>query len=282
MNIVVLPLLLMAAGTATEYRQNPVLIELITQGVQMPEGTVIKLPPPLLGKEMDAAAQRAAIERILPRHCTFEDFTARNSQAPLALKNQPRDEKGYTLRTLHVYFVARGRWNVLSSKEFGDTILKKKKEEAKKDAGSSMTAGFLTDKEMAKRKLKSVTEKHWGDRYFYSTFCLFDMVEVSATRLRGPQRDARRRGDCRPHRPPVRQGQGLSQPVAADRQGRPGQTRAGTEAALCGHGLLREGHPAEGARRPSSSRSTRRSTSPRGGSTGRRRWRSWPRSSTSR
>ena len=45
-----------------------------------------------------------------------------------------------------------------------------------------MAAGFLTDKEMANRKLKSVTEKHWGDRYFYSTFSLFDMVEVRATR----------------------------------------------------------------------------------------------------
>ncbi len=182
MNIVVLSLLLMAAGDATEFRKNPVLNELITKGIAMPEGTVIKLPPPLLGKEMDAAAQRAAIEKILPRHCTFEDFTAQNSQAPLTLKNRPLDKKGYTLRKIDVYFVARGRWNVLSSKEFGDTILKKKKEEAKKDAGSSMTAGFLTDKEMAKRKLKSVTEKHWGDRYFYSTFCLFDMVEVSATR----------------------------------------------------------------------------------------------------
>ena len=35
---------------------------------------------------------------------------------------------------------------------------------------------------MAKRGLKTVTGKHGGDSYFYSTFSLCDMVEVSATR----------------------------------------------------------------------------------------------------
>jgi hypothetical protein len=183
MNILAAVVLLTAAG-ATGFRDNPVLTELTTKGITMPEGTVVKLPRPLLGKEMDAAAQRATIEKILRfAHCDFDTFTARNSQAPVALdKGKAIVNKGYTLRTIHVYFVARGSWRVLSSKDFGDTILKKRKEEAKKEGGSSVTGGFLTDKELAKRKLKSVTEKHWGDRYFYSTFWLFDMAEVSVTR----------------------------------------------------------------------------------------------------
>ena len=46
-----------------------------------------------------------------------------------------------------------------SSKEFGDNILKQKKEDVKKQGGGAMTAGFLTDKEMAKRGLKTVTGK---------------------------------------------------------------------------------------------------------------------------
>ena len=185
MNIVAAALLLTAAGAAG-LPENPVLKELTTQGVKMPEGTVVKLPPPLLDEGMDAAAQRAAIEKIIPRRYDFDAFTAHNSDAPVSValkKPKSQDSDKYTLRKIDVYFVARGSWDVLSSKAFSDTILKKKKEEVKKQpGGSSMTAGFLSDKEMQKRKLKAVTEKHWRDRYFYSTFRLFDEVEVSATR----------------------------------------------------------------------------------------------------
>ena len=174
-----------AAGAAG-LPENPVLKELTTQGVKMPEGTVVKLPPPLLDEGMDAAAQRAAIEKIIPPRYDFDAFTAHNSDAPVSValkKPKSQDSDKYTLRKIDVYFVARGSWDVLSSKAFSDTILKKKKEEVKKQpGGSSMTAGFLSDKEMQKRKLKAVTEKHSRDRYFYSTFRLFDEVEVSATR----------------------------------------------------------------------------------------------------
>ena len=154
MNIVVLPLLLMAAvgGTAATTGapaadKNPVLTELTQQGIKMPEGTVVKLPAPLMGQGMSAAAQKAAVEKIMPPNCTFEEFTAKNSQAPFALKIvSPKGKKNYKLRMVNLYFVARGKWAVLSSKEFGDNILKQKKEDVKKQGGGAMTAGFLTDK----------------------------------------------------------------------------------------------------------------------------------------
>ena len=93
-----------------------------------------------------------------------------------------KGKQGYALRAIDLYFVARGDWKVLTSKEFGDAYLKQRKQQADKQEGGAMTAGFLTDKELAKRGLKTVTGKHWGDRYFYSTITLCDMVEVSATR----------------------------------------------------------------------------------------------------
>ncbi len=190
MNIVVLSaFLLTAAGgaaaktDAADGRGNPVMTELIEKGIKMPEGTVVKLRPPLLNTGMDADAEQDTIKKVLPRRYTFADFTAENSHAPIALKirDVPGNE-GYTLRVIDLYFAARGSWEVLKSKKFGDTILKKGKQQASKQAGGTMSAGFLTDKEIAKRGLKTVTKKQWSDRYFYSTMSLAEMVEVSATR----------------------------------------------------------------------------------------------------
>ena len=160
------------------------MTELIEKGINMPEGTVVKLRPPLLRDGMTAAEKKAALLAILPPKCTFEEFTSPNSDAPVTLKIESiKGKQRYMLRKINFYFVARGKWDVLTSKEFGDKILAKKKEaETKKEEGSTLAAGFLTDKEMAARKLKIVTKKTWGDRYFYSTFTLFDMVEVRATR----------------------------------------------------------------------------------------------------
>ena len=74
---------------------------------------------------------------------------------------------------------------MLISKEFSDTLMKKKggKPEDSKDAsGMLRRSGFLTKEEAAKRGLKIVSGNGSGDGWFYTTFALMDMVEVSATR----------------------------------------------------------------------------------------------------
>ena len=58
------------------------MTELIAKGIKMPEGTVVKLPPPLLRDGMDAAAQQAAMHEILPPNCAFDEFTSREFARP--------------------------------------------------------------------------------------------------------------------------------------------------------------------------------------------------------
>ena len=176
-------------ATADLSGENPVLIELVEKGIQMPDGTVIKLPAPTLGNGMDATAQKAAIKKIMPKNCTYEDFTDSSTQAPFGLKKRTpkgkaaKDKQEYTFRTVDLGFVAHGRWDVLNSDKFADGFTKPStKANTKNQGGALKKSGFLSKEEMAKRSLQSLTKKGQEDRYFFSTFSLFDMVEVSATR----------------------------------------------------------------------------------------------------
>jgi hypothetical protein len=173
------------AAVADLSGENPVLVELVEKGIQMPDGTVIKLPAPTLGNGMDAAAQKAAIKKIMPRNCTYEDFTDTSTQAPfgLKIKTPPSRNDKYTIRTVDLGFVVHGKWDVLTSDKFADGFTKPNtKANTKNQGGALKKSGFLSKEEMAKRSLQSLTKNGQEDRYFFSTFSLFDMVEVSATR----------------------------------------------------------------------------------------------------
>lgn len=184
MNVAVFSLFvaLAAAGPAAA-EDNPVLAELLSKGVAMPDGSALKLPAPILPDGLDAAQQTAAITKLAAPNTTIEQFTQKSSSAPIALKVRTvRGEQGTVFRTIDFGFVAYGRWETLVSKEFGDTIVNTKKEENTKKTRTVSKAGFLTAEETRKRDLAPKVKKGQEERYFYTTFTLFDLVEVSATR----------------------------------------------------------------------------------------------------
>ncbi len=176
-----------AADDAAPIRENAIFKELTETGLKMPEGTMVKLPPPILADGLDAAAQQEAIMKFnVPLDCTWDDFVADDSHAPVRTKiiTLKKGKPGYALRVMNAGFVARGKWDVLVSKKFSDTLTEKKGEKANAKGGGGMLrrSGFLTKEEAAKRGLKIVSGKEGGDSWFYTTFALMDMVEVSATR----------------------------------------------------------------------------------------------------
>jgi hypothetical protein len=79
-----------------------------------------------------------------------------------------------------MWFVARGDWGILTSKEFLESVMKTKDEGKSRVVSKS---GVLTDEEMAKRKLTATTKAGYEERFVYTTFSLFDRVEISATRF---------------------------------------------------------------------------------------------------
>jgi hypothetical protein len=162
---------------------NPVFADLLQKGVTMSDGKDYKLPAPAVADALDAAGQRAAIEKISGGRYTFEDLMQKTSSAPVMIKIRTlkaAEGESTTIRAIDVWFAAHGKWETLNSKDFLDSLAKGKDTEGENRIVSK--SGFLTDEEMQKRKLKLQMPEEQETKFVYATFSLFDQVEVSATR----------------------------------------------------------------------------------------------------
>ena len=184
----VFSVMLITAGVAVasdSAPDNPVLRELLEKGVSMSDGKAYKLPPPSMGEGLSAAEQKAVIEKIGKlKGFSFADLTDNRTAAPIVLVIRPlkeSDDESSAVRSIDFWFVAHGKWEVLESKEFLDNISKAKDGENKNEVVSK--TGFLTDTEMKKRGLKLDSTPEREMKFVYTTFSLFDQVELSATRL---------------------------------------------------------------------------------------------------
>jgi hypothetical protein len=181
MQLTTLPLLLFVLSAAPA--ENPVFKELQEQGVKTSDGKNYRLPPPMMADGLDAAGQKKAIEKAADAKNTVEDLLRKSYYAPVVVKIKtlrPMTEKGSAVRSVDVWFVAHGDWNVLNSKKFADSTAGV---EGDKKSEVVLKAGVLTNDELKKRKLTAKIQKDREERFLYTTFVLFDRVEVGATRL---------------------------------------------------------------------------------------------------
>jgi hypothetical protein len=193
MNALALPMffLLAAAGPAVP-DANPLLGELTEKGVVMPDGTAIKLPPPVLEDGANRAAAVQAVAKIGPPSKSLDNFSLKIQTTKGTAKG-----KEALYRRIDAGFIARGRWEILNSQKFADTFLrtaKQQAEKAKEDDGKAKEnegdpadrmlsrSGLLTKEEMQRRGLGGTPKRGIEERYFYTTFKILDRVEVSATR----------------------------------------------------------------------------------------------------
>ena len=188
LNIVFFSLLILAvtpAAPADPATDNPVFKELLEKGVNMSDGKAYKLPPASMGEGLSAAEQKAVIEKIGKlKGFSFDDLTDNRTAAPVVLvirTLKDSDDESSIVRSIDMYFIAHGKWDVLNSKEFLDGISKAKDGDNKNEVVSK--SGFLTDAEMRKRGLKLDSTPEREMKFVYTTFSLFDQVELSATRM---------------------------------------------------------------------------------------------------
>lgn len=180
---------LVALSAAAPARSNasPLLAELVEKGVAMPDGSAIPLAAPTMPDGLTPAAQEKAIAAAKPAGATLAQFTMKSSTAPVNVRIRTlKGQDGATYRAVDLWFVAHGDWDTLLSEKFGNSLTQK---QAAKPAGGAdqpgvlVRSGFLTDAEMQTRGLATKGAKAGQeDRFFYTTFTLFDRVEISATR----------------------------------------------------------------------------------------------------
>jgi hypothetical protein len=186
MNIAVLTVILVssAAAPAGEHSavENPVFKQLLAEGIKMSDGKSYKLRPPIMPDGLDAAGQLAAIAKVADARNSVKDLMGNDYYAPVVTKvrnAKPPEDDGPAIRTVDVWFVAHGDWNTLVSKDFLESTTAAEK-------GKShivLKSGALAGQEMGKRKLTATTTADVEQRFLYTTFWLFDRVQVSATRF---------------------------------------------------------------------------------------------------
>ena len=188
LNITIFSIVVLAVSSAAPLQaaaDNPVLQELCEKGVSMSDGKDYKLPPPAMVDGLSAAEQRTVIEKIgKPRGYSFADLTDNRTAAPVVLAVRTlkdSDDESSIVRSIDLYFIAHGKWEVLNSKEFLDSLSKAKEGENKSEVVSR--SGFLSEAEMQKRGLELASTPEREMKFVYTTFSLFDQVELSATRL---------------------------------------------------------------------------------------------------
>jgi hypothetical protein len=155
----------------------------------MPSGTSIKLPLPIMNESMTYKQQATALTLTASAaKVTVDDLAAANPFAPFYLKIRTL-QKEPTFRTIDIAFVARGKWEDLVSKQFGETILQEKKVDAKHEPGTEFVekAGLLTKPEMATRGLVPKDEIDQDiiarkEGWLQTTLNLFSQAQVSTTR----------------------------------------------------------------------------------------------------
>jgi hypothetical protein len=173
---------LAAAPAGANAIENPVFNQLRTEGIKMSDGTAVKLPPPIMADGLDAAGARAALNKVADARHPLKELVAKSYYAPVVTKVRTVKEaegEGPAVRTIDAWFVVHGDWDTLVSKDFLESM-------TGEEQGKSrvvLKSGVLTDKEMQKRNLIAASTKQREERFLYTTFWLFERVQVSATRF---------------------------------------------------------------------------------------------------
>ena len=162
--------------------QNPVLLQLLQEGIPTEADALVKISAPTMTDGLDAAAQGELIARVAGPKRRVADLLRNSVVAPFVLQigQAPTPEGQTRVRTVDVWFVAYGRLEQFTSEEF----LEKLAEISGSDEKSRLpvTKGLLTDQEMRRLNLSWKDTQNHKERYCYSTFALFERVLISATR----------------------------------------------------------------------------------------------------
>ena len=175
---------LVAAGSPAA-SENTLVKELIEKGVAMPDGQVVCLPAPTMAEGLNAKQQAAVLAAVAPRG-KVEEFLDKGSGAAVSLKvgkSSAGKDGQDVIRKVNLSFVVYGDWNVLTGEQFSKGILKEGKKKDGKTEGMVSKAGYLKAPDLAVRGLATRSAPDLKEYFLYTTFKLFDQVEMSATRF---------------------------------------------------------------------------------------------------
>lgn len=169
-------------------KENPILENLLETGVTMTGGFVAKLPPPSLVDGLSADEQRDVLKKITANERPLADFIKKGVNAPYVLKilSLKDDGKETTARRVDLWFVAYGDLEVLADEDLvkkeAEDEAKESTDEAKKNKADELPSESKVIEAADLEKMNiSPTSRDLDERYVFTTFPLFEMVQVSGT-----------------------------------------------------------------------------------------------------
>lgn len=183
--------IVVAGSLVTRSPDNPVLKQLVEQGIPAHGGHSVRLSPPTMPDGLDHAGQQEVLARVAAPNRRVADLARKSVVSPFVLKlgDVTAAESKQPFRTIDLWFIAHGRLELFSRQDFLQRLVETA--EASKQGRLPFEKGILDRDEMQRLNLLVEDEPDRLERYFYSTFGLFDRVLIRATRrvvvTRGPE-----------------------------------------------------------------------------------------------
>jgi hypothetical protein len=170
-----LALLALSAGAAPA-TGNPLLDELLAQG--LPAGaTTLRLPPPVMADNLDAAQQQKILDKASGSH-PLDLFLRKSDDAPFTIKIESVEVGGQRVgQTMDVLFVAHGPLAAVTKNDGLDKLLGTA--EKKAASGGSGKAQALTPEALKTRGITPLGDGGADERYVSIEADFLDKVRVT-------------------------------------------------------------------------------------------------------
>ncbi len=170
-----LPALALAALLAADPAPgDPLYKELTEQGVAVGAAKV-KVPAPLMKEGLDAAGQRAVLDKVMGERYAYDEFIRDSVVAPFALTTTPL-KGGYRI---DLCFVAHGKFDALKRENLFTRITKPDKKADGNRQGLPSSTIILDEKALKKRGIEVKPGDKVQEKYLATTFPLLEKVQLS-------------------------------------------------------------------------------------------------------
>ncbi len=171
----VLALASVAPAQTINHDANTLFRSLLDPGLEVTPNHRVKLPPPIMPDGLDAAKQKEVIEGLIKGSYSFQQFTRDSVVAPYLLKigDVKTPDPKSPARTVDVYFVIHGDFNLTDDPKFLDRLLNVGK-------GDGSGKGLTRD-DLAKRKITWTAEDEKREGYGHVEFDFLEKVRLKVT-----------------------------------------------------------------------------------------------------
>jgi hypothetical protein len=158
---------------------NPVLEQLMAEGVKIGPDVTLRLPAPTMPDGLNAAAQHAALASVADVDRPVEALLRKSVLSPFVLRTE-REAVATAGRHVDLWFVAYGDLDRITSEEF----LKSRMKVMDKPRGEDdlpHQAVVLSHEQLLQRGLRASKSPRLAEAYAHATFPLFDRVLLAVT-----------------------------------------------------------------------------------------------------